>query len=159
MLEQNKSNFYYRTNSVKIKHHFLINSKIRSWPIFPILEAQNFFRKIRLLHTTSHGFLAPCQNLEKTNGTIPRKCTNWKIEGRADPISLGPSSYQPESKKAEWTHECDVREIILMDLFRTLDTFCALVLLLTFLVLFDLIRSFGSGYWRMDQVKFAEYSL
>ena len=42
----------------------------------------------------SHGILAPCQNLEKINDTIPRKCPGrWndgrkdgRMEGRTGPI-------------------------------------------------------------------------
>ena len=34
---------------------------------------KNIFQKIWLSHTTSYGFLAPHQNLEKTNAAIPRK--------------------------------------------------------------------------------------
>ena len=37
------------------------------WPIFPIR-----LWKILLSCITSNGFLAPCQNLEKTNDTIPK---------------------------------------------------------------------------------------
>ena len=33
-----------------------------------------------LSRTTSYGFLAPCQNSEKTNDTIPRK----RLDGRTD---------------------------------------------------------------------------
>ena len=51
-----------------------------------------------LSHTTSYGFLAPCQDLEKVNNTIQRKCSDrrkdrWKdgriegqIEGQTAPI-------------------------------------------------------------------------
>ena len=69
------------------------------WPIFPILGVKNFFlENLALSRTTSHGILAPCQNLEKVNDTIPRKCPDrWKdgrtdrrmegwMEGRTDPI-------------------------------------------------------------------------
>ena len=35
---------------------------------------KKYFYKIQLCkNTASYGFLAPCQNLEKTNDTIPRK--------------------------------------------------------------------------------------
>ena len=44
------------------------------WPILPILGAKKIFLKnLTLSHTTSYGFLAPCQNLEKANDTIQRK--------------------------------------------------------------------------------------
>ena len=33
-----------------------------------------FLGNLPLPHVTSYGFLASCQNLEKTNDTIPRKC-------------------------------------------------------------------------------------
>ena len=50
------------------------------WSIFPILVAKIFFLKnLALPHTTSHQFLAPYQNLEKTNDAIPRKRPDrWK---------------------------------------------------------------------------------
>ena len=61
------------------------------WPIFrsfsQFLGQKNYFWKNRLPCTTSYGFLAPCQNLEKTNDTIPRKhMDRWKdkTEGLTD---------------------------------------------------------------------------
>ena len=58
---------------------------------------KNFFWKIWLSHTTSYGFLASCQNLDKTNHTIPRKCPDrWK-DGRMDRhYFIGPFSLTPE---------------------------------------------------------------
>ena len=45
------------------------------WPIFPIFGAEKIFlENPALSHKTSYGFLAPCQNLEKVNDTIQRKC-------------------------------------------------------------------------------------
>ena len=52
--------------------------------IFPIFGAKkNFLENLALSCTTSFGFLAPCQNLEKVNDTIQRKCPDrqkdrWK---------------------------------------------------------------------------------
>ena len=67
---------------------FNIFKKPCFWPIFPIFWAKCFFWKIWLSHTTSYGFLASCQNLEKTNDTIPRKCPDrWK-DGRKDQQTL-----------------------------------------------------------------------
>ena len=43
------------------------------WPIFPILGAKKVFHEIKLLCATSYGFLAPCQNSEKSNDPISRK--------------------------------------------------------------------------------------
>ena len=63
------------------------------WPIFPIFGAKFvFLENLAPSRTTSYGFLAPCQNLEKTNDTIPRKRpdrrrTDGRTEGRTDPIS------------------------------------------------------------------------
>ena len=50
---------------------------------FPIFEAKTIFLEILALsHITSYGFLASCQNLEKTKDTIPRKRPErWK-DGR-----------------------------------------------------------------------------
>ena len=44
-------------------------------------------------------FLAPCQNLEKTNGQIPRKRLERRKEVRTDTILLDPSDYRWGSKK------------------------------------------------------------
>ena len=44
------------------------------WPIFPIFGAKKIFlENPALSRTTSYGFLAPCQNLEKVNNTIQKK--------------------------------------------------------------------------------------
>ena len=54
------------------------------------MTKKNFLGNPALSHTTSYGFLAPCQNLEKVNDTIQRKCPDrWKdgrTEGQTDPI-------------------------------------------------------------------------
>ena len=45
------------------------------WPIFPIFGAKKTFQENPALpHTISYGFLASCQNLEKTNDTVPTNC-------------------------------------------------------------------------------------
>ena len=41
-----------------------------------------------LSRTTSYGFLAPCQNLEKTNDTIPRKHPDGQKDGQKDGQTL-----------------------------------------------------------------------
>ena len=56
--------------------------------IFPILGAKVFLENPALSCTTSYGFLAPCQNLEKVNDTIQRKCPDrrknrWKDRQKA----------------------------------------------------------------------------
>ena len=61
-------------------------------PMFPIFGAKNIFpENPALSRTTLYGFLASCQNLEKTNDTIPRKRSDRRkerrTEGRTDPIS------------------------------------------------------------------------
>ena len=44
------------------------------WSIFSIFGAKKFcLENSALSRTTSHRFLAPCQNLEKTNDTFQRK--------------------------------------------------------------------------------------
>ena len=53
------------------------------WSIFQILGAKNFFQENSALsRTTSYGFLAPYQNLEKNNDTIPRKGQNRRRDRR-----------------------------------------------------------------------------
>ena len=64
------------------------------WSIFTILGAKKRFTEIPALScTTSHGFLGPCQNLEKTKDTIPRKFPNRRTEGQAQSVSKDSSSY------------------------------------------------------------------
>ena len=50
------------------------------WSILPIFGAKTFFpENPALSSTTSYGFLAPYQNLEKNNDNIPRKqMEGWK---------------------------------------------------------------------------------
>ena len=44
------------------------------WSILSILGENFFFlENPAMSHTTSYGFLAPCQNFEKTKDAIPRK--------------------------------------------------------------------------------------
>ena len=45
------------------------------------MQKEFFFQKSG---TTSHEFLAPCQNLEKTNDSIPRKCLDRRKDRRMD---------------------------------------------------------------------------
>ena len=65
------------------------------WPIpgpfSQFFEQKKIFWKIRLPRTTSYGFLASCQNLEKTNDTIPRKRPDRRKDERTDrPYYIGP---------------------------------------------------------------------
>ena len=66
--------------------------------IFPILEAKKIFpENLAPSRTTSHGILAPRQNLEKINHTIltkrPDRRKDGRMDGRTnrrdDPILLG----------------------------------------------------------------------
>ena len=53
--------------------------------IFPILEAKKIFpENLALSRTTSHGILAPRQNLEKINDTILTKRPDRRKDGRMD---------------------------------------------------------------------------
>ena len=55
------------------------------WSIFPNFGAKKFFpENLALPGTTSYGFLALCQNSEKTNDTIPRKRLDRRMDGRTD---------------------------------------------------------------------------
>ena len=57
---------------------FNIFKKPCFWPIFPIFGAKTIFLEmLALSRTTSYGFLASCQNLEKTN-------KNAQTNGRTD---------------------------------------------------------------------------
>ena len=53
------------------------------WHIFPIFGAKKIFlENPALSRTTSYGFLAPCQNLEKVNYTIQRKRPDGRTDGQ-----------------------------------------------------------------------------
>ena len=52
------------------------------WTIFPILGAKIFFLENRSVTHNSYGLLASCQNLEKTNDKIPRKCPDRQKAGQ-----------------------------------------------------------------------------
>ena len=54
------------------------------WPILPTFEAIFFPKNLTLSHTTSYRFLEPCQNLEKTNDTIPKKHLDKQKGGRTE---------------------------------------------------------------------------
>ena len=59
------------------------------WPIFPIFGTKKIFlENPTLSRTTSYGFLAPSQNLEKVNDTIQRKHPDRLTEGRKDRQTL-----------------------------------------------------------------------
>ena len=58
-------------------------------PVFPIFGAKNIFLENPALpRTTSHGSLALCQNLEKTNDTIPRKRSDRQKDRQKDGETL-----------------------------------------------------------------------
>ena len=62
-------------------------------PIFSPFH-QFWGQKIRLSCTTSLGFLAPCQNSEKSDHPIPGKTPRQIAGGKeVDPISQDPSGY------------------------------------------------------------------
>ena len=62
------------------------------WPFlgpFSHLLGQKIFPENPILpRTTSYGFLAPRQNLEKINDTIPRKCPDRRKDGQKDRQTL-----------------------------------------------------------------------
>ena len=64
------------------------------WPIFPVFWAKEVFLKnLVLSRKTSFGFLAPCQNLEKTNNQFQE---NTRTEGRMErPYFVGPIELLP----------------------------------------------------------------
>ena len=75
------------------------------WSIFPSFGAKIvFLENLAPSRTTSYGFLEPCQDLEKTNNTIPRKRPDrrkdgWK-DGRTDrPYSIEPFRLPPGFQK------------------------------------------------------------
>ena len=94
-------NFHFRSTSAKINDQIFHQIQKTLFltlfgSIFLILGAKKIFPEILAMScTTSFEFLAPCQNLEKINYIIPRKCPDrqkngWK-DGRTDrPYFIGP---------------------------------------------------------------------
>ena len=84
---RNKANnihFHYRTNSVKINGNiFQYIQKVLFLANFPNFWGKKFFLENPALSCTT-GFLVSCQNLEKTNDTIPRKRLDRRAEGQKD---------------------------------------------------------------------------
>ena len=68
------------------------------WSIFQILGPKNIFSEnLALSHTTSYGFLAPCQNLEKTE-----RRTERRMDERTDrPNFIGPFQLTQGVKKSK----------------------------------------------------------
>ena len=61
----------------------------------PIFGAKFFFlENLALSSTTSYGFLASCQNLEKINTKIPRKSPHRRKDGRKDRKTEGQKDRQ-----------------------------------------------------------------
>ena len=124
----NNIHFHYRTNSVKINdkifqyiHKTLFLAHF--WPIFPILGAKIFFLENQSVTHNSYGLLASCQNLEKTNDKIPRKCRDRQkarqkagqtLFHRTLPANTrGPKSqaYQQNLKEAKETDSVNVLQL------------------------------------------------
>ena len=86
--------------------------KLCFWPIFgafsQFLGQKHFFLENHALsRTTSCGFLAPCQDLEKTNDTIlikhPDRQRDTRVDGRTcRPYFVGPSCNCQGSNKAHF---------------------------------------------------------
>ena len=87
-IQQILQNFFIHQIQKKLMTPFSNKfKKLWFWPIFPIFGAQKIFlENLALSRTTSYGFLAPCQNLEKANDTIQRKRPDRRTGGRTDPI-------------------------------------------------------------------------
>ena len=103
----NNITFHYRTNLVKIIKFINKFKKTRFWPIFgqfsQILRQKIFSKKIWKLCRTSYGFLAPCQNLEKTSYTISRKCPNRQKYGQKDKQTLFYRTLMVGFQHIDWT--------------------------------------------------------
>ena len=83
-----RNNFHYRSTSVKINDQIFQQIQKTLFlalfgSIFPIFGGKIFFPENPVLsRTTPYEFLAPCQNLEKINDTIPRKCLDRQKDGQ-----------------------------------------------------------------------------
>ena len=71
---------------------FNILKKPCFWPIFPIFGQKNFFLENPALSRTLYGFLASCQNLEKTNVQFQENTwTDGRMGRKTDiPYFIGP---------------------------------------------------------------------
>ena len=81
------THFHLRINSVKTNNQILQQIKKTVFSPFSVHfpnfgGKKTFEKNPALSRTISYGFLAPCQNLEKTNDTIPRKCTDRQKSGQ-----------------------------------------------------------------------------
>ena len=81
--------------SNKFKKPFLAHFE----PTFQFWGEKKISQKIWLSHTTSHGILAPCQNLEKINDTFLRKYPDrwkdWRTDRTDRPYFIGPFRLLP----------------------------------------------------------------
>ena len=59
---------------------------------------KNFLENAALSCTSSYGFLAPCQNLEKVNDTIQRKCLDRWTEGQTEGWTEGQENRQKDGQ-------------------------------------------------------------
>ena len=88
-------NLRYRTNLVKINHQicqWIHKTALGPYLVhFPNFGGNFFFQKIWLSRTTAYLVLTPCQNLEKTDDTIPGKCPDrWKYGGKERSYFIAP---------------------------------------------------------------------
>ena len=58
------------------------------WSLFPTSGAKNFFLENLTVTHNFIGFLAPCQNLERTNDAIPQKHPDRRKDGQKDRQTL-----------------------------------------------------------------------
>ena len=85
------------------------------WSIFPNFGPNNFFRENPALsRTTSCGFLAPCQNSEKSNDTILRKCQDRRTDR---PYFMG------HFRLLSWVQKLTLREVNFYLLFNSKSIF------------------------------------
>ena len=94
--------------------------------------------KIQLSRTTSYGFLASCQNLEKVNDTIQRKCPGRQKDGRTDrgqtrtdrPYFIGPLrlllGVQKKEKKLKFKTFWNISNIT--EYFEKLTSFTSIII-------------------------------
>ena len=73
-------------------------------PFSQFWRQKNFFpENPALSRTTSYGFLASCQNLEKTNDKIPTKRLERRKDRRTDrPYFIGPFPLMPGPTKKDF---------------------------------------------------------
>ena len=133
-------NSHYRTNSVKINDTIFQYIQKTAFGTFSQFWGGEkiSLENPALSHPTSYGYLASCQNLEKTNDTITRKCLGRRKDGRMEGRKDGQTLFHrtllantrgPKSPYSVEVCFCSVYSSTLWVCKKVLDNICAYNLL------------------------------